>query len=196
LIGIVPGFGVTTIVASGPGVTMTVAVPVTPLHVTVTVFVKVPATVPAVKTPVEELIVPPPLATDQVSPSTLTAFPSSSVPVTVNCCVPPMARVADAGVTVSVANLWGPELSPHAANNPATTTASRLRVVRPYKGRARTKRLLAKKLIEILRPENMNARGTEARQFSEAHKDFVSTICDAGLPTVERSPQRPIQNVL
>jgi hypothetical protein len=105
LIGIVPGFGVTVIVASGPGVMMIVAVPVIPLHVTVTVFVKVPAVVPAVNRPVDELIVPPPLATDHVSASTLTAFPSWSVPVTVNCCVPPVARVAEAGVTVSVANL-------------------------------------------------------------------------------------------
>jgi hypothetical protein len=41
LIGNVPGFGVTVIVAKGPAVTMTVANEVTPLHVTETVFVNV-----------------------------------------------------------------------------------------------------------------------------------------------------------
>ena len=39
LMGMVPGFGVTVMVASGPGATMTVAKTVTPLHVTETVFV-------------------------------------------------------------------------------------------------------------------------------------------------------------
>src|ERR1700674_626854 len=46
LMGIVPGFGVTVIVASAPGVTMTVAVAVTPLQVTDTVLVNVPDVVP------------------------------------------------------------------------------------------------------------------------------------------------------
>jgi hypothetical protein len=58
----VPGFGVTTMEASGPPVTVTVAVPVTLWHVTETV--NVPPILNAVKSPVC-VIVPPP-DTDQL----------------------------------------------------------------------------------------------------------------------------------
>src|SRR6476619_7058935 len=51
LIASVTGFGVTVIVASGPGVTMAVAVPKMLPLVARTVFVKVPAVVPAVNNP-------------------------------------------------------------------------------------------------------------------------------------------------
>jgi hypothetical protein len=102
LMGIVPGFGVTTIDASGPATMVTVAVPTTPLHVTLTV--NVPGVVPAVNRPVLALMVPPP-ETDQVSPSILTAFPSVSVPATVNACVPFGWSVTEAGVTVRVSSL-------------------------------------------------------------------------------------------
>src|SRR5688500_6744683 len=63
--------GATTIVAGAPGVTMTVANAVMPLHVTLTVLVNVPAAVPAVNKPVDALIVPPPATTAHDSPSIL-----------------------------------------------------------------------------------------------------------------------------
>src|ERR1700720_251129 len=65
LMGSVPGFGVTVIVASAPGVTMTVAGPEPPFPVPDTVLVNVPAVVPAVNSPVL-VIVPPPAVTAQM----------------------------------------------------------------------------------------------------------------------------------
>jgi len=56
---------VTVIVANAPAVTMAVALPERDPLVATTVFVYVPGVVPAVKTPVLALIVPPPAATDQ-----------------------------------------------------------------------------------------------------------------------------------
>jgi hypothetical protein len=84
LIGIVPGLGVTVIVASGPAVTMIVAEADTPLHVTTTVLVNVPAVVPAVNNPVC-VIVPPPAATDQTGLLFGRTLPSLSVITAVNC---------------------------------------------------------------------------------------------------------------
>ena len=100
LMGIVPGFGVTVIVARTPGVTMIVIGTVTPLQVTDTVLVNVPATVPAVNNPVD-VIVPPPATTDHVG-VTLRTLPFDALATTVNCCVPFTASVTGpGGVTVS-----------------------------------------------------------------------------------------------
>lgn len=94
----VAGFGVTVIDASGPTVTVTVAVPeIVPL-VALTVLAKVPGVVPAVKRPVV-LIAPPPATTDQTG-VIATAFPKASLPTAVNCCVALIDSVTGFGVTV------------------------------------------------------------------------------------------------
>ena len=119
----VTGFGVTVIVARAPGEMMTVAVTVIPPQVTDTVLVNVPATVPAVNNPVCE-IVPPPATTDQVGVTART-LPFDALATAVNCCVPPMARVADVGVTVSdVTVRRSVELLQAAVKNPTNATAT------------------------------------------------------------------------
>jgi hypothetical protein len=117
----VPGFGVTVIVASGPAVTMTVAKEVMPLHVTATVFVNVPAVVPAVNNPVAEMV-PPPATTDQVGVVPVMVLPLPSFVTTVNCCVPPGASVAEAGATVNDVIGLKSVLLEHPATNSATNT--------------------------------------------------------------------------
>jgi hypothetical protein len=121
LIGIVAGFGVTVIEASGPAVTMTVAVTVMPLHVTVTVFVKVPAVVPAVNSPAC-VIVPPPATTAQVGVVPVIILPFASFVTTVNCCVPPTGTVAEVGVRVSDDIGLKSVLLEHAAMNSTVNT--------------------------------------------------------------------------
>jgi hypothetical protein len=148
--GMVPGFGVTVIVASAPGVTMTVAVTVMPLHVTVTVFVNVPAVVPAVNRPVGE-IVPPPATTAQVGVVPVITLPLPSFVTTVNCCVPPGASVTEAGVTVSdVMGLKSVLLEHAATNNTANTLATTTRAMRARCARDRTTRLVITLSIEPL----------------------------------------------
>ena len=70
---------------------MTVAKPAIVPIVARTVFVKVPAVVPAVNRPVAALIVPPPATTDQ-SGVIATTLPLASLPTAVNCCVPPVGE--------------------------------------------------------------------------------------------------------
>jgi hypothetical protein len=148
--GMVPGFGVTVMVASAPGVTMTVAVTVIPLQVTVTVFVNVPAVVPAVNRPVGE-IVPPPATTAQVGVVPVITLPLPSFVTTVNCCVPPGASVTEAGVTVSdVMGLKSVLLEHAATNNTANTLATTTRAVRARCARDRTTRLVITLSIEPL----------------------------------------------
>jgi hypothetical protein len=130
LIANVAGFGVTVIVAAAPGVIMTVAKEVTPLHVTATVFVYVPAVVPAVNNPVDE-IVPPPATTLHVGFVPVMVLPFPSFVTTVNCCVPPGASVAEAGATVSdVIGLKSVLLEHPAMNSAANTLATTTRAMR------------------------------------------------------------------
>src|ERR1051325_11106849 len=110
LTSIAAGFGVTVIVVSPAPppppppppppvtVTVTVAVPDTLPLVAFTVPVNVPAVTPAVKTPVEALMVPPPLTTDQTGVMA-NASPAPSVPMATNCCVVPAASDTGVGVT-------------------------------------------------------------------------------------------------
>jgi hypothetical protein len=127
----VPGFGVTVIVASGPAVTITVAVAETPLHVTTTVLVNVPAVVPAVNSP-DGVIVPPPAAMDQIGVFFERTLPSLSVITAVNCWVPFTGRVAVVGDITTDATVRGPLLSPQAVvNSAAIATAAILRAIRP-----------------------------------------------------------------
>jgi hypothetical protein len=150
LIGIVPGFGVTVIVASGPAVTMTVAEADTPLHVTTTVLVNVPAAVPAVNRPAW-VIVPPPAATDQTGVLVVMTLPSLSVITTVNCWVPPVGIVAVVGAITTVAMVRGPLESSHAAvNSPANATATMTRAMRARFPSARTVTLFVTLFIELL----------------------------------------------
>ena len=81
---------------------MTVAVPKIAPLVALTVLVNVPDVVPAVNKPALA-IVPPPLTTDQVG-VIATTLPFASLPTAVNSWVPPVGNVAEAGVTVIVAN--------------------------------------------------------------------------------------------
>jgi hypothetical protein len=125
------GFGVTVIVASGPAVTMTVAVAETPLQVTTTVLVYVPGTVPAVNSPVW-VIVPPPAATDHTGVFVERTLPSLSVITAVNCCVPFIGMVVVVGAITTVATVRGPLLSPQdAVNSAAIANAAMLRAIRP-----------------------------------------------------------------
>ena len=97
------GVGVTVTDSSGPGGTVTVAVAeIEPLD-TRTVFVNVPATAAAVKSPVLGSIVPP-LATTDHAGVKATTLPCASLPTAVNCCVARMATVAGDGVIVIVAS--------------------------------------------------------------------------------------------
>src|SRR4051812_13887318 len=96
------GLGVTVMLAT-TGVTVTVAEPEMVPLVARTVLAYVPDVLPAVKRPVAAPIVPPPFAIDHTGVST-TALPLASLPVAVNCWVPPTASVAGVGVTVMVAS--------------------------------------------------------------------------------------------
>jgi hypothetical protein len=87
---------------------MTVAVPKIDPLVALTVLVKVPVVVPAVKSPVDGSMVPPPAVTDQTG-VIATTLPCASLPTAVNCCVVLMGRVAGFGVTVIVAS--GPAIT-------------------------------------------------------------------------------------
>jgi hypothetical protein len=128
--GVVPGFGVTVIVASAPAVTMTVAVAVTPLQVTDTLFANVPAVVPAVYSPVL-VIVPPPALTAQMGSGIARMSPSAFLASTVNCCVPPGARVTEVGEMVIVEVRPGSLVLLHpAAKTPAKATATIIRAMR------------------------------------------------------------------
>src|ERR1019366_1824847 len=90
------------IVASGPAVTVTVAVPEIAPLVAVTVLVNVPGVVPGVNTPVA-LNVPHLATPDQVG-VIATTLPLASLPTAVNCCVALMSSVVGVGVTVMVAS--------------------------------------------------------------------------------------------
>jgi hypothetical protein len=149
LIGSVPGFGVTVIVATGPAVTMTVAKEVTPLHVTETVFVNVPGAVPAVNSPVC-VIVPPPATTDHVG-VTLRTLPFDALATAVNCCVPLMGSVVVVGVSVSEVVVRTSVDPLHAATrSPAIATAVITRAMRARLPGARKVGLLMTLFIELL----------------------------------------------
>jgi hypothetical protein len=118
------GFGVTVIVVSGPAVMMTVAEAVTPLQVTDTLFVNVPAVGPAVYSPVLVIVPPPPLAA-QMGFGIARMSPSAFLATTVNCCVPPGASVTDVGEIAIVAVRPGSLVLLHpAVRTPANATAT------------------------------------------------------------------------
>jgi hypothetical protein len=126
LMGMVPGFGVTTIDASAPAITVTVAVAVMPLQLTV--IVDVPGVEPAVNSPV--LVIVPPPDTAQM-PATLRTLPLLFLITAVNCCVPPTGMVAVVGEMVTVEAVCGPLESLHAAvNDPANASANRAAALR------------------------------------------------------------------
>ncbi len=130
------GVGVTTMVASGPGVTTTVAVADRLPLVALIVLLYVPANPAAVNRP-ELLIVPPPATTDQVGVIP-TLAPEKSVPSAVNCCVPLTASTCGFGVTVIDANVPGlltPCTSHAAANSPATASTEMTRARRAFADR-------------------------------------------------------------
>ena len=83
LIPIEIGPGVTMIVASAPADTLTVAVPETVPLVALTVPVKEPASVPAVKRPV--VLIAPPLATTDQTGVMVTSRSSASRPTATYC---------------------------------------------------------------------------------------------------------------
>src|ERR1700680_4928850 len=103
LMGNVSGFGVTAMVATGPTVTVTVAVPAMLPLVAWTVLGNVPGAVPAVKSP-PLVMAPPPATTAQVGATAMT-LPPASLPTATNCCVPVMGNVSGLGVTVIVARV-------------------------------------------------------------------------------------------
>src|SRR5207253_5384454 len=90
--GSVTGFGETVMVASGPMVTVTDAVPEMPPLVALTVAVYEPGTIPAVKKP-DVLIAPPPATMVHVGDDKVMTLPSASLPTATNCCVAVMASV-------------------------------------------------------------------------------------------------------
>src|ERR1017187_4072935 len=94
------GFGLTVIENSGPTATFTVAKPATWPLVACTVFVYVPDTVPAVKTPVPLLMLPAVAFTTDQTGTMPTRFPFASLPTAVKVCVPPVARLLGFGLTV------------------------------------------------------------------------------------------------
>lgn len=96
------GLGVTVMVASGPAITVTLAVPKIVPDVALTLAAKVPVVLPAVKSPLVETIVPGGLVVVQ-SGVIATMLPNESRPTAVNCCVAPIASVGF-GVTVMVAS--------------------------------------------------------------------------------------------
>jgi hypothetical protein len=143
------GFGVTVIVASGPAVTMTVAVAVTLLQVTDTVIV--PAVVPAVNSPV--LVIVPPPETDQIGFGIARTSPSEFFATVVNCCVPFTGRVVEVGEMVIDAVTPGSLVPLHpAVNKPASATAARTRARRARGASAFRVRLLMTLFIELLLP--------------------------------------------
>src|ERR1035437_5132772 len=112
LIDMIAGFGVMVMLASGPPVTVTVAVPESVPLVAVTELVNVPGVIPAVNIPPPSTV-PPPAALDQVV-ATTTVFPPSSFPVATNCCLAPTISAAGFGVTVRV--VTGPTVTMTVAN--------------------------------------------------------------------------------
>lgn len=140
------GFGVTVIVASGPAVTVTVAVAVTPLHVTDTV--DVPGVEPAVNNPV--LVIVPPPTTDQVGVVAI-VVPLPSFVTAVNCCVPPTGMVAEVGVMVTdVIGLKSVLLEHPAMNSTANAPATTARAMRARDARDCRVRLLMTLFIGLL----------------------------------------------
>src|ERR1051325_8787587 len=99
------GVGVTVMVANGPVVTTTVAVPETCPLVAWTVFAKVPGPAAAVNSPVL-VMAPPPATTAHVGASS-TTLPPASLPTAVNRWVSVMASET-LGVTVMLASVRGP----------------------------------------------------------------------------------------
>ena len=93
--------GATVMVASGPTITRTVAVPETVPLAARTVFANVPGCVPAVHS--RRTTVPPLATTDQVGVMART-LPAASLATAVNCRVPLMSRVAVSGLTVMLDN--------------------------------------------------------------------------------------------
>src|SRR4051812_37235581 len=83
--------------ASGPEVTVTVAVPEKAPLVALMVFTYVPGVAPAVNNPAAS-IAPPPVCTDQVG-LMANEFPFASLPTAVNCCVAVTAIEAGLGLT-------------------------------------------------------------------------------------------------
>ena len=101
----VAGLGVTVMVATGPTVTITVAVAEMDPLVALMVLAYVPGAPAALNTPLASMD-PPPLTTDHVivvGDST----PPKSLPTAVNCCVAPTASVCGLGVMTSVAGAPG-----------------------------------------------------------------------------------------
>src|SRR5687768_16234567 len=104
---IVPPVQATAVLAStekgepgrGGTTTVTVAVPEIEPLAALTVLLNVPATPPAVKRPVPELMVPPPFMTDQTKVSPVRGLPLASRPTAVNCWVAPAFTVAGFGDT-------------------------------------------------------------------------------------------------
>src|ERR1019366_5370048 len=94
------GFGLTVIDASAPTATFTVAKPEMPPLVACTVFVYVPDTVPAMKSPVLPLMLPAVAFTTDQTGTMPTRFPFASLPTAVKVCVPPVARLLGFGLTV------------------------------------------------------------------------------------------------
>jgi hypothetical protein len=82
-------------------VTVTVAVPVTPS--TVAVIVALPTAATAVTTPVALTVATAVFPELQVTGRPVSVAPLASRAVAVSCCVPPTARLAVAGVTITVA---------------------------------------------------------------------------------------------
>ena len=91
--------GVTVTDSTGPGVTLTDAKAVSPFASARTVLGKVPAVVPAVKTPVE-VMVPPPATTLHVG-VTCTVAPPESRPLAENAAVAPACSWVAVGIMIS-----------------------------------------------------------------------------------------------
>ena len=179
------GFGVTVMVAIGPMVTVTVAVPDLPPLDATTVLVNVPGVVPAVNWPVA-LMEPPPAATDHTGVIGV-MVPSKSLPTAVNCCVPLMGRVVGFGDTVIVATLPASrgECTSHAeSDRPATATNASSRATRLRGARTCTMRLFRKLFIELLRPDTCERDGNaDAPQLAAIFNGCVSVMV-IGVPGV------------
>jgi len=89
----------TPVAGGGAAVTVTLALPVFAPEEAETVK-DPPATLPAVNIPEEETV-PPPL-TDQVNAGDATVLPNGSAAVAVNCCVPFVVTLAEAGFTLTL----------------------------------------------------------------------------------------------
>ena len=103
-------------------VTVTAAVPLTPLCEAVTVVEPAAAavTIPEVLTPAMLELAVAQEAVEVTSP----VVPSEYVPVAVNCCVPPTAILAVAGETAMVCSVFCPPVEPEPEEQPAKITAS------------------------------------------------------------------------